>query len=73
MVKNDAGCRSGGDLSIHRSFLLRLYAEADPGTGEITGVVEHVVSGDAMEFRSVSELLNRMVLLLDRESGGTRR
>jgi hypothetical protein len=65
--------RSAVNLSIHRSFLIRLYAEPDPQTGEITGIIEHVVSGDAMEFRSVSELLDRMVLLLGREHGGSRR
>jgi hypothetical protein len=45
-------------LSIHRSFLLRLYRGADLDAGEISGWVEHVVSGEASEFRSVDDLLD---------------
>jgi hypothetical protein len=41
-------------LSIHRSFILRLYRGVDLDAGEISGRVEHVVSGEASEFRSVT-------------------
>jgi hypothetical protein len=45
-------------LSIHRSFILRLYRGVDLDAGEISGLVEHVVSGEASEFRSVDDLLD---------------
>jgi hypothetical protein len=45
-------------LSIHRSFILRLYRGVDLDAGEFSGLVEHVVSGEASEFRSVDDLLN---------------
>jgi hypothetical protein len=44
-------------LSIHRSFVVRLYPEAPRGAARISGRVEHVVSGEAEEFRSVKELV----------------
>jgi hypothetical protein len=47
-------------LSIHRSFIVRLYPGDDLEAGEISGRVEHVVSGEAGEFRSVEELLRFM-------------
>ena len=45
-------------LSIHRSFILRLYQDVDLDAGEISGWVEHVISGEASEFRSVSDLID---------------
>ena len=52
-----AEMRGPDTLSIHRSFILRLYPNVDLDAGEISGWVEHVVSGEAGEFRSVEELL----------------
>jgi hypothetical protein len=54
-------------LSIHRSFVVRLYPSVDLDAGEISGWVEHVVSGEAVEFRSVEELLRFISQLLRRE------
>lgn len=54
-------------LSIHRSFVVRLYACADVDAGELSGLLEHVVSGETGEFRSVGELVRLMGLLLRRE------
>src|SRR5687767_2575623 len=51
-------------LSIHRSFVVQLYASNDLDAGEISGRVEHVVSGEAKEFWSVAELLSSIGLLL---------
>jgi hypothetical protein len=51
-------------LSIHRSFILRLYRGVDLDAGEISGWVEHVVSGEASEFRSVDDLLAFIARLL---------
>jgi hypothetical protein len=45
-------------ISIHRSFILRLYRGVDLDAGEISGWVEHVVSGEASEFRSLDDLLD---------------
>ena len=55
-------------LSIHRSFVIRLYPGIDPEAGEISGRVEHIVSGEAKEFLSVAELLDSIRLLLPRHS-----
>lgn len=48
---------SSSSLSIHRSFVVRIYP--DPGfvDGRICGLVEHVVSGRASEFQSLDDLL----------------
>ena len=53
-----------GSLSIHRSFVLRLYPGAD--AVQISGRLEHVVSGETREFRSVSDLLQSIGQLLRR-------
>jgi len=53
-------------LSIHRSFVLRLYPSADIGATEISGRVEHIVSGETREFRSVSDLIHSIGQLLHR-------
>ena len=57
-------------LSIHRSFVVRLYPGADPTAGEISGRVEHVVSGEGREFRSTAELLASLGHLLQAGAGG---
>ena len=59
------------ELSIHRSFVIRLYPGADPVAGEISGRVEHLVSGEAKEFRSSAELVASLGLLL--HAGARRR
>ena len=63
---DDAGGRQPDSLSIHRSFLLRLYAGNGIDTAENSGRLEHVVSGEAREFRSVSDLLHSIGQLLHR-------
>jgi hypothetical protein len=52
------------NLSIHRSFIVRLYPDFDLETRDISGYVEHIVSGEAGEFHSVEELLRFMGHLL---------
>jgi hypothetical protein len=54
-------------LSIHRAFVVRLYPDVNLDAGEISGRVEHVVSGETKEFRSEGELLSSISLLLRRE------
>ena len=52
------GKMGGSDtLSIHRSFIVRLYPAADLDAANICGRIEHVISGEAGEFRSVEDLL----------------
>ncbi|HKE82400.1 MAG TPA: hypothetical protein VKB50_01530 [Vicinamibacterales bacterium] len=53
-------------LSIHRAFVVRLYAGIDPASGCIGGQVEHVLSGDGGEFKSIEELLQLMHRALDK-------
>ena len=65
-IPTEAGVSQPDSLSIHRSFLLRLYPGSDLDAAEISGRVEHVVSGEAREFRSVSDLLQCLGQLLRR-------
>jgi hypothetical protein len=65
-IPNEADVRQPDSLSIHRSFLLRLYPGSDLDAAEISGRVEHVVSGETKEFRSVTELLLSIGQLLRR-------
>ena len=65
-IPNEADVRQPGSLSIHRSFLLRLYPGSDLDAAEISGRVEHVVSGETKEFRSVTDLLLSIGQLLRR-------
>jgi len=51
-------------LSIHRTFVVRVYDGVLPNAGEISGRVEHVVSGDLAEFRSMEELARFMLDVL---------
>jgi hypothetical protein len=51
-------------LSIHRSFVVRLYPVGDLDAGEISGRVEHIISGEAGEFSSTQELLRLLSRLL---------
>ena len=44
-------------LSPHRAFVVQFRAETDIEQGRCTGRVEHVVSGQAMQFHSLEELL----------------
>jgi hypothetical protein len=54
----------GCPLSIHRAFVVRLYADHDPARERIGGQVEHVVSGEGAEFRSLEELVQFMSRVL---------
>lgn len=57
-------------LSIHRSFIVRLYPGLDIDAGELSGWVEHVVSGEAGEFLSAKDLLRFIGRVLSREGNG---
>jgi hypothetical protein len=46
-----------GTLSIHRSFVVRLYPGFDLDGGGFAGCFEYLVSGEVREFRSVDEFL----------------
>jgi hypothetical protein len=65
-----AEMREPDTLSIHRSFIVRLYPSFDLDAGEVSGWVEHVVSGEAEEFRSVEDLLHFFDHLLRCEDSG---
>jgi hypothetical protein len=52
--------QSSGALSIHRSFVVRLYSDLNLADERIRGLAEHVVSGAASEFDSVGELVGFM-------------
>ncbi len=47
--------RGPDTLSIHCSFIVRLYPGVDLGAGKISGWVEHVVSGrEPMHFDRIA-------------------
>jgi hypothetical protein len=54
-----------GTLSIHRAFVVRLYADVEVASGRLQGQVEHLVSGEGSEFRSVEDLLRFIGRVLD--------
>jgi hypothetical protein len=62
-IPKEVGMSQSDRLSIHRSFVLRLYPSADLDAA-ISGRVEHVVSGETKEFRSLSDLLHSLRQLL---------
>ena len=66
-AQSDAAGQSD-TLSIHRSFVLRLCPGAELEAGDISGRIEHVLSGEMKEFRSAGELLSAIGVLLRREN-----
>ena len=44
-------------LSIHRAFVVHVRADADVALGQMSGRVEHVLSGHGIHFASVDDLL----------------
>jgi len=62
----EAGVSQPDSLSIHRSFVLQLYPGVDLDAAQISGRLEHVVSGETSEFRSVNDLLHSIGQLLRR-------
>jgi hypothetical protein len=63
---------SGGHpLPADRAFVVQLYAEADVARGRLAGRIEHVVSGQAMHFDGLEDLLafiERVVVSLHAEA-----
>lgn len=53
-----------GPLSVHRAFVVHFDAYTDVQRGHLAGRVEHVVSGQAMEFHSLETLLAFIAQLL---------
>jgi hypothetical protein len=44
-------------LPVERAFVVQLHATAVVAQGQLTGRVEHVLSGQAAHFHTVDELL----------------
>jgi hypothetical protein len=61
-------------LSVHRTFVVQFRAEIEEAPGLFAGRVEHVVSGQAAQFRSLEEWLVfvRRVLREVQAKGGDR-
>ena len=66
-VKARVSHGSGRAVSIHRSFVIRLYAGPTKLRGAVRGSVEHVVSGETREFRSGKELITVLIRLSRRK------
>ena len=53
-----------GPLSVYRAFVVQFDTHTDVKHGHLAGRVEHVVSGQAIQFRSLETLLAFMAQLL---------
>ena len=51
-------------LPVDRAFVVQLRATAAVAQGQLTGRVEHVLSGQAAHFRTLDELLAFMARVL---------
>jgi hypothetical protein len=51
-------------LPVQRAFVVQLHATAMVAPGQLTGRVEHVLSGQATHFQSLDELLAFMARVL---------
>ena len=47
-----------GHLSVYRAFVLQFDTHTDVERGHLAGKVEHVVSGQAIQFHSLETLLS---------------
>jgi hypothetical protein len=56
-----------GHLSVYRAFVLQFDTHTDVERGHLAGKVEHVVSGQAIQFHSLETLLGFMAQLLHTE------
>jgi hypothetical protein len=52
--------RAAGHLPVDRAFVVQIKAQADLAAGRLVGRVEHVVSGRAIRFRSLRQLVEFM-------------
>ncbi len=61
-----------GPLSVYRAFVVQFDTHTDVERGHLAGRVEHVVSGQAIQFHSLETLLVFMGQLLHtgRRPGG---
>ena len=55
---------TGRPLPVQRAFVVQLHATAVVARGQLTGRVEHVLSGQAVHFHSLDELLAFMARVL---------
>jgi len=60
--------RPRASLPTERAFVVQLRADADFGSGTVTGRIEHVSSGAAALFDSVEQLVAWMRDAVDRIS-----
>jgi hypothetical protein len=51
-------------LSVYRAFVVQFDTHTDIERGHLTGQVEHVVSGKAIQFHSLETLLGFIAQLL---------
>lgn len=58
-------------LPVQRAFVVQLHATAVVAPGQLTGRVEHVLSGQAAHFQSLDELLAFMARVLTAQDGAS--
>jgi hypothetical protein len=56
--------RNQPSLPTKRAFVVRVHADAQVELGQLTGRVEHLVSGQATHFQSIEELMTFIVKIL---------
>jgi len=56
-------------LSVHRAFVVQFRAETDIARGCVVGRIEHVTSGQATQFDSLTALLTFIRRILSQELG----
>lgn len=54
-------------LSVHRAFVVHFRVSSEVARGQVTGRVEHVVSGQSTHFDSLEELLAFMGRVLTQQ------
>lgn len=50
--------QSTATFPTQRSYVLKLDADADPAGGRLAGRLEHIASGEQVDFASSAELLD---------------
>ena len=56
-----------GPLSVYRAFVVQFDTHTDVERGHLAGRVEHVVSGQAIQFHSLETILTFIAQLLHTE------
>ena len=68
-AKGQEKLQTESPLSPYRAFVVQFHTETEVARGQVSGRVEHVVSGQATHFQTVAEFLACIARLLDEGRG----